>query len=109
MAELGGLPRGLAGSKLVPTMASTKAKGSTRNGRDSQSKRLGVKLYGGQVVKKGDIIVRQRGSRFYTGVNVKLAGDDTIFALKDGVVAFQQRKVSSHTGKRSSRMFVSVR
>jgi large subunit ribosomal protein L27 len=90
-------------------MASTKAKGSTKNGRDSQSKRLGVKRYGGQVVKIGDIIVRQRGSKFFVGVGVKLAGDDTIFAIKDGVVAFQTRKVSSHTGKRTSKTFVTVR
>lgn len=90
-------------------MASTKAKGSTKNGRDSQSKRLGVKRYGGEVVKIGDIVVRQRGSKFYAGVGVKLAGDDTIFAVKDGVVAFQTRKVSSHTGKRSNRTFVTVR
>lgn len=90
-------------------MASTKAKGSTKNGRDSQSKRLGVKLYGGQVVKTGQIVLRQRGSKFYAGVGVKMAGDDTIFALKDGVVAFQTRKVMHHTGKRSSKTFVTVR
>jgi len=90
-------------------MASTKAKGSTKNGRDSQSKRLGVKRYGGQVVKVGDIVVRQRGSKFFAGVGVKLAGDDTIFAIKDGVVTFQVRKVSSHTGKRSAKTFVTVR
>lgn len=89
-------------------MASTKAKGSSKNGRDSQSKRLGVKLYGGEVTKKGMIIVRQRGSKFYAGANVQLAGDDTIFALKDGVVAFQTKKVSSHTGRRASRTFVHV-
>lgn len=90
-------------------MASTKAKGSTKNGRDSQSKRLGVKRYGGQVVKIGDIVVRQRGSKFYAGEGVKLAGDDTIFAVKDGVVAFVNAKVSSHTGKRASKTFVTVR
>jgi len=90
-------------------MASTKAKGSTKNGRDSQSKRLGVKIYGGEVVKKGQIIIRQRGSKFYAGPNAQLAGDDTIFALKDGVVAFQIRKVSSYAGKRSAKTFVSVR
>lgn len=90
-------------------MASTKAKGSTKNGRDSQSKRLGVKRYGGQVVKTGEIVLRQRGSKFFAGTGVKMAGDDTIFALKDGVVAFQTRKVTSHTGKRSSKTFVTVR
>lgn len=90
-------------------MASTKAKGSTKNGRDSQSKRLGVKRYGGQVVKVGDIVVRQRGSKYYAGEGVKLAGDDTIFAIKDGVVAFVNAKVMHHTGKRSAKTFVTVR
>jgi large subunit ribosomal protein L27 len=93
----------------VADMASTKAKGSSKNGRDSQSKRLGVKIFGGETVKSGMIIVRQRGSKYYVGENVRLAGDDTIFALKDGVVAFQSRKVSSHTGHKSGKTFVHVR
>ena len=90
-------------------MASTKAKGSTKNGRDSQSKRLGVKIYGGEAVKKGQIIIRQRGSRYFAGENVQMANDDTIFALKDGVVAFHTKKISSHTGRRATKMLVSVR
>lgn len=89
-------------------MASTKAKGSSKNGRDSQSKRLGVKVYGGETIKQGGIIVRQRGSKYYAGSNVMLAGDDTIFATKDGVVAFETKKVTSHTGRRSVRTFVKV-
>lgn len=90
-------------------MASTKAKGTSKNGRDSQSKRLGVKLYGGQTVKVGGIIIRQRGSKYYAGEGVRKAGDDTIFATKDGVVAFSHRKVILHTGARVVRPFVSVR
>lgn len=70
-------------------MAHKKGKGSTKNGRDSQSKRLGVKAYGGQFVTAGSIIVRQRGTEFKPGDNVGLGRDFTIFALIDGVVAFQ--------------------
>ena len=70
-------------------MAHKKAGGSTRNGRDSESKRLGVKRYGGQVVKAGNIIVRQRGTQFHPGVNVGIGKDHTIFAKIDGVVKFE--------------------
>ena len=70
-------------------MAHKKAGGSTRNGRDSESKRLGVKLYGGQVIKAGNIIVRQRGTQFHPGANVGLGRDHTIFATADGVVKFE--------------------
>ena len=70
-------------------MAHKKAAGSTRNGRDSESKRLGVKIFGGQVVKAGNIIVRQRGTRFHAGSNVGLGKDHTLFAKADGVVKFQ--------------------
>ncbi len=70
-------------------MAHKKAGGSSRNGRDSESKRLGVKIFGGQVVKAGSIIVRQRGTRFHNGVNVGCGRDFTLFALSDGVVEFQ--------------------
>lgn len=89
-------------------MASTKAKGSSKNGRDSQSKRLGVKVYGGQTVKRGDIIIRQRGSKFYTGINVEKAGDDSIYALKDGTVKFHVKKVRSFTGSQAIKTFVSI-
>jgi large subunit ribosomal protein L27 len=72
-------------------MAHKKGLGSTKNGRDSQSKRLGVKRFGGQVVKAGNIIVRQRGTRFKPGKNVGLGRDFTLFALVDGVVEFQDK------------------
>jgi large subunit ribosomal protein L27 len=74
-------------------MAHKKGVGSTRNGRDSQSKRLGVKVYGGQTVSAGNIIVRQRGTKFHPGKNVGLGRDHTIFALVDGVVAFERKGV----------------
>jgi len=70
-------------------MAHKKAGGSTRNGRDSQSKRLGVKRFGGQVVSAGNILVRQRGTRIHPGVNVAKGGDDTLFAKVDGTVVFE--------------------
>ena len=70
-------------------MAHKKAGGSTRNGRDSESKRLGVKRYGGEVVKAGNIIVRQRGTRFHPGVNVGCGKDHTLFATADGKVEFR--------------------
>ncbi|MCY1269368.1 50S ribosomal protein L27 [compost metagenome] len=70
-------------------MAHKKAGGSTRNGRDSESKRLGVKLYGGQAVKAGNIIVRQRGTKFHAGVGVGLGKDHTLFAKVDGVIKFE--------------------
>ena len=69
-------------------MAHKKAGGSTRNGRDSESKRLGVKRYGGQQVKAGNIIVRQRGTRFHAGENVGCGKDHTLFATADGEVKF---------------------
>ena len=70
-------------------MAHKKGVGSSRNGRDSNPKRLGVKRFGGQPVKAGGIIVRQRGTRFHPGRNVKKGNDDTLFALVDGVVKFE--------------------
>ncbi|MGD8407470.1 MAG: 50S ribosomal protein L27 [Thiohalophilus sp.] len=72
-------------------MAHKKAGGSTRNGRDSQSKRLGVKRYGGQLVKAGNILVRQRGTKVHPGVNVGKGGDDTLFAKVDGTVVFETK------------------
>ena len=72
-------------------MAHKKGLGSTKNGRDSQAKRLGVKRYEGQVVRAGNILVRQRGTRFTPGKNVGMGRDFTLFALVDGVVEFQDR------------------
>lgn len=71
-------------------MASKKAGGSTKNGRDSQSKRLGVKRFGGQQVLPGTIIVRQRGTKFHVGNNVKMGKDHTIYSVLDGVVKFER-------------------
>jgi len=73
-------------------MAHKKGGGSTRNGRDSQGQRLGVKNFGGQFVKAGSIIVRQHGTKFKAGVNVGRGRDDTLFALKDGYVKFRSRR-----------------
>jgi large subunit ribosomal protein L27 len=70
-------------------MAHKKAGGSSKNGRDSESKRLGVKIYGGQSVLAGNIIVRQRGTRFHAGTNVGIGRDHTLFAKKDGNVKFE--------------------
>ncbi|WP_338790149.1 50S ribosomal protein L27 [Bernardetia sp. Wsw4-3y2] len=81
-------------------MAHKKGVGSSRNGRDSESKRLGVKIWGGQVAKPGSIIVRQRGTKFHVGENVGIGKDHTIFSLIDGEVTF-------HKGYKK-RSFVSV-
>ncbi|MEQ8381388.1 50S ribosomal protein L27 [Coleofasciculus sp. G1-WW12-02] len=72
-------------------MAHKKGTGSTRNGRDSNAKRLGVKRFGGQVVKAGNILVRQRGTKFHPGTNVGRGKDDTLFALIDGTVTFERK------------------
>ena len=72
-------------------MAHKKGVGSSRNGRDSNPKYLGVKIYGGQAVEAGNIIVRQRGTKFHAGVGVGLGRDHTLFALVDGTVAFKVR------------------
>lgn len=73
-------------------MSKTKGGGSTRNGRDSNAQRLGVKAYGGTFVSAGSIIVRQRGTRFHPGENVGRGGDDTLFATADGHVKFTKRR-----------------
>ncbi len=73
-------------------MAHKKGAGSSRNGRDSQSKRLGVKLFGGQAAKAGNIIVRQRGTKHNPGLNVGLGKDHTLFALVDGEIEFRKKK-----------------
>lgn len=76
-------------------MAHKKGLGSTRNGRDSKAKRLGVKRFAGQLVTAGSILVRQRGTRLRPGTNVGIGSDDTLFAKADGVVEFTQGKVRS--------------
>jgi len=77
-------------------MAQKKGGGSTRNGRDSQPKMLGVKAFGGQVVSAGSIIVRQRGTRFHAGTNVGMGRDHTLFALVDGQVSFDVKGPDNH-------------
>ena len=72
-------------------MAHKKGVGSSRNGRDSQSQRLGVKKFGGQLVRAGNILVRQRGTKFHPGTNVGKGSDDTLFAKVDGVVNFERK------------------
>ena len=72
-------------------MAHKKAGGSSKNGRDSESKRLGVKIYGGETVVPGNIIVRQRGTRFHPGLNVGIGRDHTLFAKADGNVKFEKK------------------
>ncbi|MTJ08334.1 50S ribosomal protein L27 [Anabaena sp. UHCC 0204] len=72
-------------------MAHKKGTGSTRNGRDSNAQRLGVKRYGGQTVRAGNILIRQRGTKVHPGNNVGIGSDDTLFALVDGVVTFERK------------------
>ena len=75
-------------------MAHKKAGGSTRNGRDSAGRRLGVKKFGGEVVVPGNIIIRQRGTKYHPGENVSIGKDHTIFAIKEGVVSFKKKSVN---------------
>jgi len=89
-------------------MSHTKAGGSTRNGRDSQAQRLGVKLFGGQVVKAGEIIVRQRGFKWHPGLGVKVSGDDSIYAAINGVVTYTQKRLTKFTGRRARKTIVNV-
>ena len=81
-------------------MAHKKGEGSSKNGRESHSKRLGVKIYGGQIAAPGNIIVRQRGTRFNAGAGVMMGRDHTLFAVQDGLVKF--------TRKRDDRKYVSI-
>ncbi len=85
-----------------------KAGGSTSLGRDSESKRLGVKVYAGQPVSAGQVIVRQRGSHYHVGDGARLGGDDTIYARVSGVVKFIKRKRKAFTGKLRQATIVSV-
>jgi len=89
-------------------MAHKKAGGSTSLGRDSQSKRLGVKKHDGTKVKTGMIIVKQRGSKHRAGQNVKKGKDDTLFAIAEGVVKFSKKKVTKFDGSKKLAKFVSV-
>jgi len=83
-------------------MAHKKGMGSTRNGRDSNSQRLGIKAFGGQTVTAGGILVRQRGTRYRPGANVQIARDDSLFCVVDGVVKFEKDSRAAATGKKIS-------
>lgn len=89
-------------------MAHKKAGGSTALGRESQSQRLGIKLYAGEPARPGSIIVRQRGTHYRAGTNVKRASDDTLFSIARGVVKFSKRQVRKFTGKLEGATFVHV-
>jgi large subunit ribosomal protein L27 len=89
-------------------MAHKKAAGSTRLGRDSRAQRLGVKIFGDQFVNAGGIIIRQRGTKFHPGRNVGIGVDDTLYALKTGMVQFQEKKVIAFSGNKDRRTFVHV-
>ena len=89
-------------------MSKTKQGGSSRLGRDSESQRLGIKAYAGATVKVGEINVRQRGSHYLLGKNVKKGSDDTIYAMKNGVVSFSAKTKKLFDGSRRSAKVVSV-
>lgn len=90
-------------------MAHKKAGGSTRLGRDSKAQRLGVKVFGGQEVPAGAIIIRQRGTKFHPGINVGKGNDDTLYALKSGTVEFKEKRVVAFNSNKERRTFVSVK
>ena len=89
-------------------MAHKKAGGSTALGRDSQSKRLGIKLFGGQTAKVGSILVRQRGTKWHAGKNVRIGSDDTLYAVSIGTVKFTSKKIRGFDGVLHQRRFVHV-
>lgn len=89
-------------------MAHTKATGSTRLGRDSRSKRLGVKLFGGQTAQAGNVLIKQRGSKFWPGQNVKKGAGDTLYALKTGQVKFTTKVKTDFTGHKKLVKVVNV-
>ncbi len=90
-------------------MSHKKAGGSTNNGRDSIAKRLGVKVYGGQKVRAGGIIIRQRGTKFFPGENVGIGKDFTIFALVDGEVQFSEKSLKKYDGRKFKDKVVNVK
>lgn len=89
-------------------MAHKKAGGSTQLGRDSQGQRLGMKRYAGELVHPGNILVRQRGTTFFPGKNVKRGSDDTLFSMIDGLVGFSRRKVANFHGIQRWKRYVHV-
>lgn len=89
-------------------MSHKKAGGSTKNGRDSKAKRLGVKLYAGQKVVAGNILVRQKGNKFFAGENVGTGKDFTLFALKNGVVKFTEKRQKKYDGRTYRNRIVNI-
>ncbi|HNT30651.1 MAG TPA: 50S ribosomal protein L27 [bacterium] len=89
-------------------MAHTKSAGKTKNGRDSNGQRRGIKHYAGETVHAGEIIVRQCGTKWHAGDNVRKAKDDTLYAAVNGTVSFQKKKVKKFTGRLEQRTFVHV-
>ena len=90
-------------------MAHTKAKGTSKLGRDSISKRLGVKVFGGEKIGAGEIIIRQRGSKYFAGENVIRTADDTLIAKKNGVVSFSAKAIRKFTGRKINKTVVSIK
>lgn len=90
-------------------MAHKLAQGSTRNGRDSQAKRLGVKRSDGTTVKSGEILVRQRGTKIHAGMGVRVGKDHTLYAVAKGIVHFTKKQMPNFTGALKQRTFVSVK
>lgn len=89
-------------------MAHKKSGGSTRNGRDSNAKRRGVKRFGGQHVKAGEIVIRQKGTKFRPGQNIGMGKDFTLFALVEGAVSFSEKAVTRFDGRKYHRKFVDI-
>ncbi len=89
-------------------MAHTKQKGSSKNGRESASKRLGVKLFGGQKVNSGNVIIRQRGSKYLAGLGVRTGGDDTIYAVREGKIQFKTKRITKFDGSKRTVNVVNV-
>lgn len=89
-------------------MSKTKAGGSTRNGRDSNSKRRGVKRFGGQAVTAGSIVVRQKGTKFFPGTNVRMGRDFTLFATQNGVVRFSEKRLIKFNGRQVRETLVHI-
>lgn len=90
-------------------MSKTKATGVSRLGRDSAAQRLGVKLYAGEKAKPGSIIIRQRGTKYLPGKNVKIGSDDTLYAIKEGVVSFVTKRFTKFDGRRKLNTIVNVK
>lgn len=90
-------------------MSHKKAGGSTKNGRDSRSKRLGVKLFGGQKAVAGNVLIRQKGNKFFAGDNVGTGKDFTLFALADGVVEFTEKRQKKYNGRVYRNKFVNIK